>query len=57
MRSKQFVSTLTAPVLQSTVRNQRQPKRRMRYEPTVVYHLAEVATFPPYVARVLVTEL
>jgi hypothetical protein len=41
MRSKQFVSTLTAPVLQSTVRNQRQPKRRMRYEPTVVYHLAE----------------
>jgi hypothetical protein len=41
MRSKEFVSTLSAPVLQSTVRNQREPKARMRYEPTVVYHLAE----------------
>ena len=43
MRSKEFVSTLSAPVLQSTVRNQRQPNARIRYEPIVVYHLAERA--------------
>ncbi len=43
MRSKEFVSSLTAPLLQNTLRNQRQPKRRSRYEPTVVYHLAEQA--------------
>ena len=43
MRSKEFVSTLSAPVLQSTVRNQRGPKARLRYEPTVVYQLAERA--------------
>jgi hypothetical protein len=41
MKSKEFVSTLSAPVLQSTLRNQRQPSQRSRYEPTVVYHLAE----------------
>jgi len=41
MESKEFVSTLSEPVLQNTVRNQRQPPQRMRYEPTVVYHLAE----------------
>jgi hypothetical protein len=43
MRSKEFVSTLSAPVLQRTVRNQRGPKARLRYEPMVVYHLAEQA--------------
>ena len=41
MRSKEFISNLSAPVLQSTLRNQREPKARMRYEPTVVYQLAE----------------
>ena len=43
MQSKEFVSSLSAPVLQSTLRNQRAPTARMRYEPTVVYHLAERA--------------
>ncbi len=43
MKSKEFVSTLSAPLLQSTLRNQRQPRKRLRYEPTVVYHLAEQA--------------
>ena len=43
MWSKEFVSTLSAPLLQSTLRNQRQPNLRLRYEPTVVYHLAEQA--------------
>ncbi len=43
MRSKEFVSTLSAPLLQNTLRNQRQPKQRLRYEPTVVYHMAEQA--------------
>ena len=41
MRSKEFISTLSEPLLQNTLRNQRQPKERLRYEPTVVYHLAE----------------
>ena len=41
MKSKEYVSTLSAPLLQSTLRNQRQPRQRSRYEPTVVYHLAE----------------
>ncbi len=41
MKSKEFVSTLSAPLLQSTLRNQRQPRKRLRYEPTVVYQLAE----------------
>jgi hypothetical protein len=43
MRSKEFVSSLSAPVLQSTLRNQRHPTQRLRYEPVVVYHLAEQA--------------
>jgi hypothetical protein len=43
MKSKEFVSSLSAPVLQNTLRNQRQPRQRSRYEPTVVYHLAEQA--------------
>ena len=43
MNSKEFVSTLSAPVLQRTIENQRQPKEHLRYEPTVVYHLAERA--------------
>ena len=43
MTSKEYVSTLSAPVLQSTLRNQRHPENRLRYEPTVVYHLAEQA--------------
>jgi hypothetical protein len=41
MKSKEYVSTLSAPLLQSTLRNQRQASQRSRYEPTVVYHLAE----------------
>jgi hypothetical protein len=41
MRSKEFVSTLSEPLLRNTLRNQRQPKERLRYEPIVVYHLAE----------------
>jgi hypothetical protein len=41
MISKEFVANLSAPVLQSTLRNQRQPTQRLRYEPIVVYHLAE----------------
>ena len=43
MKSKEFVSTLSTPLLQNTLRNQRQPKERMRYEPIVVYQLAEKA--------------
>jgi hypothetical protein len=43
VRSKEFVSTLSAALLQNILRNQRQPKRRSRYEPTVVYYLAEHA--------------
>jgi hypothetical protein len=43
MNSREFVSTLSAPVLQRTIENQRQPKEHLRYEPTVVYHLAERA--------------
>jgi hypothetical protein len=43
MKSKEYVSTLSAPVLQTTLRNQRQPEAHLRYEPTVVYHLAEQA--------------
>jgi hypothetical protein len=43
MRSKEFVSTLSQPVLQSTLRNQRDPNARLRYEPIAVYHLAERA--------------
>lgn len=43
MESKEFVSTLSTPLLQNTLRNQRQPKEHMRYEPIVVYQLAEKA--------------
>ena len=43
MRSKEIVSRLSGPVLENTIQNQRQPKARMRYEPTVVYFLAEQA--------------
>jgi hypothetical protein len=41
MRSKEEVSSLSQPLLQNTVRNQRQPSARLRYEPIVVYQLAE----------------
>jgi hypothetical protein len=43
MDSREFAATLSAPVLQNTVRNQRRPSARLRYEPTVVYQLAERA--------------
>jgi hypothetical protein len=43
MRSKEFISTLSTSLLHNIVRNQRQPRRRSRYEPTVVYYLAEQA--------------
>jgi hypothetical protein len=43
MDSRERTATLSASVLQSAVRNQRRPNARMRYEPTVVYHLAERA--------------
>jgi hypothetical protein len=41
MKSKEHVSTLSAPLLQNTIRNQQQPSQRSRYEPVVVYQLAE----------------
>jgi hypothetical protein len=43
MDSRERAATLSASVLQSAVRNQRHPNARMRYEPTVVYQLAERA--------------
>jgi hypothetical protein len=43
MKSKETVSTLSGQLLQSTVRNQRQSREHLRYEPTVVYYLAEKA--------------
>jgi hypothetical protein len=43
MDSREFAAILSTPVLQNTVRNQRRPNARLRYEPTVVYHLAERA--------------
>lgn len=43
MQSREHVSSVTAPVLTSTVEHQRQPPKHMRYEPTVVYMLAEEA--------------
>jgi hypothetical protein len=43
VKSKEFVSTISAPLLQNTLRNQRHPRQRARYEPVVVYHLAEQA--------------
>jgi hypothetical protein len=42
-RSKEFVSTLSEPVLQNTLRHQRHPGQRTRYEPIAVYYLAEQA--------------
>lgn len=41
MKSREHVSRVSAPVLTSTVRHQRQPTEHLRYEPTVVYMLAE----------------
>jgi hypothetical protein len=43
MDSRERAATLSTSVLQSTVRNQRRPQARVRYEPTVVYQLAERA--------------
>jgi hypothetical protein len=43
MKSREHVSRISAPVLTSTVRHQRQPRAHMRYEPIVVYMLAEQA--------------
>jgi hypothetical protein len=43
MRSKEHVSSLSAPILQSTLANQRRPQAHLRYEPLAVYHLAEQA--------------
>jgi hypothetical protein len=43
MRSKEEVSNLSRPLLESTIANQRQPTARMRYEPIAVYQLAERA--------------
>ena len=43
MNSKERAATLSASVLQRTVRNQRRPEARVRYEPIVVYQLAERA--------------
>jgi hypothetical protein len=40
MDSREFAATVSTPVLQNTVRNQRRPNARLRYEPTVVYQLA-----------------
>ena len=42
-RSKEFVSTVSEPVLQNTIRHQRHPSQRTRYEPIAVYYLAEQA--------------
>jgi hypothetical protein len=42
-RSKEFVSTVSEPVLQNTIRYQRQTGQRSRYEPIAVYFLAEQA--------------
>jgi len=41
MKSKEHVSTLSAPLLENTIRNQQRPSQRSRYEPVVVYQLAE----------------
>jgi hypothetical protein len=41
MKSKEVVSTLSEQMLGNIVRNQRQSREHLRYEPTVVYHLAE----------------
>lgn len=43
MKSREQVSGLSEAVLADTVRHQRQPTQHLRYEPTVVYMLAEQA--------------
>lgn len=43
MLSREHVSSLSAPVLTETLRHQRQPRQHLRYEPMVVYLLAEQA--------------
>ena len=43
MPSREHISSVTQPVLSRTVGHQRQPPARLRYEPTVVYMLAEQA--------------
>ena len=43
MKSQEHVSRISAPVLINTVRHQRKPRSHTRYEPVVVYMLAEQA--------------
>jgi hypothetical protein len=43
MDSRERAATLSESILRSTVRNQRRPRNRLRYEPIVVYHLADRA--------------
>ena len=43
MRSREHISRVSEPVLAQTLHHQRRPQRHMRYEPTVVYMLAEQA--------------
>ena len=43
MKSREHISSVSNPVLTSTVRHQQRPTAHMRYEPTVVYMLAEQA--------------
>lgn len=43
MKSREHISNLSEPVLSNTIRHQRQPREHLRYEPTVVYMLAEQA--------------
>ena len=43
MKSREHVSSVSGPVLSNTVRHQRRPGGHLRYEPTVVYMLAEQA--------------
>jgi hypothetical protein len=43
MKSREHISSVSSPVLTSTLRHQRRPTAHMRYEPTVVYMLAEQA--------------
>ena len=43
MKSREHVSRVSEPVLAHTIHHQRRPQRHMRYEPTVVYMLAEQA--------------
>jgi hypothetical protein len=43
MKSREHMSRVSEPVLAHTLHHQRRPQRHMRYEPTVVYMLAEQA--------------